>query len=705
MASLGDVPPPPGGGDDGDPPDKKKPPESDAAPVKKQTLADVVAPPYVRPEDWQAPAPIASYERGAGPEICGSPDLTRVLAIPRRAPLEIPSPDADALVAYVTAKYKLPPRAHCRCREIDPERDCIQNLLPLQAWGLHEMSLANGLVAAVPAGGGKSIIFLLAALALRDCKCAALLLPSTLVPQMVTDYEILSQHFRVPSLIVHQGRAQAPLRVASNTDPNVVLHLIAYTRLSSPDASDLLAQISPDAILADEADALSDTTSVRTRRFLRIYQRAPGTRFVCGTGSFTDKGLEDWATLAALALRLNSPMPLDPEVTADWGRAINAGDYPAPPGALMDLCRPGEEVRAGFQRRLRETLGFISSTTSEVRVITTGELVDIIIQKREAPPLPAIIEEALAKVRAGLRPDTLAPAGTPGGESVDDEELVDPMQKAQCAAEVACGMFYRFIFPRGEPRALIEDWFSKRKAYFREQRDMLMLDIPFMDSPHLLDQAARRAHGDIPPGLLDDGTLDPRQPAWPSAAWPAWRDIMDKVEPKSQAVRLHDYLVLDAAEWAEKSPGIVWYTMVEFGQWLSEISGMTLHTGGAGAGARILKEDGRRSIVVSVKSHGRGRNGLQHRFWRQLLSQMLSSSRMNAQLLARLHRLGQKENTVETDVYLHTPEIRKRFRQALSRARYVQETMGERQKLLVGWRDEGAEDEEDDGSGPAGLDE
>jgi len=689
------------------------------------TLANTVAAPYVCPEDWQAPSPEDAYTRGdpVGP----SADLTRILNIPRRPALTIPSPEAETLVEYVTTKYALPrdaavesiardtalarrfdeaakihlearqlkdPSAEpCKCRALYQQgrssvEACVTRLLPLQAWALHEMSLASGLVGALAVGAGKSFLDLLSPLAIQDCKCAVILVPSTLVEQLEDDYVLLSQHFRVPSLVVHRGKNQEPKRHLSGTDPNVVAHLIAYTRLSSTDASDLLTRIAPDTIIADECDTLADTTSVRTRRFLRVFALRPNTRFICWSGSITASKIRDYASLSALALRMTSPLPLNPETTVEWGGALDAGDMPAPPGELMKFCRPGEEVRAGYQRRLRETLGFVSSTSSEVMIEETGQRVELDVSVREAPPLPDIIKEALAKVRMFQRPDTLAP----DGQSIDDEELTDVLAQAKCAAEVASGMFYRWIFPRGEPRPLIEDWFKKRKAYFREVRETLMLDIEFMDSPHLLERAAMRFHGQIPRGTLENGMPDPREPVWPSQHWMAWYEIRDRVEPQSQAVRLHDYLVQDAAQWALASPGIVWYSMNEFGIWLAQVSGLPMHGGGPDAGRKILREDGSRSIIASIRSHGRGRNGLQQRFSGQLLTQMLASSRMFQQWLGRLHRRGQKKRVVRTEVYAHTPELRKQLRQALSQSRYVHETLGERQKLLDGYKNDAEDD-------------
>jgi hypothetical protein len=129
----------------------------------------------------------------------------------------------------------------------------------------------------------------------------------------------------------------------------------------------------------------------------------------------------------------------------------------------------------------------------------------------------------------------------------------------------------------------------------------------------------------------------------------------------------------------------VWYASSAFGAWVSELSGLPLHGGGVGAGKRIAEERGDRSIVASLLSHGTGRDGLQYLFHRQLIAQPPSSSTAWEQLLGRLHRTGQEAPIVYADAYRHTREVEASVDQAMARALYVEQTLGARQKLRVGW--------------------
>lgn len=114
---------------------------------------------------------------------------------------------------------------------------------------------------------------------------------------------------------------------------------------------------------------------------------------------------------------------------------------------------------------------------------------------------------------------------------------------------------------------------------------------------------------------------------------------------------------------------------------------MPVHDGGSKGGERLRAEKGNRSIICSIKSNGRGRDGMQHVFDRQLIVNSMASATGFEQLLGRMHRRGQRSGLVSTEIYLHTPELRKSLDQAIRRSRYVRDILGADQKLLDGWKD------------------
>lgn len=634
------------------------------------------------------PGDFTLFPRGI--PVSRSADLIRIAALPRRKPLDLNSVEAEAMVEYEMSKYAID-NPNCECAKYDPQiklgnRSCIKRFLPIQAWALYEMAVTGGLVGSIPVGAGKTLLNIMGALALGEKK-TLLLVPPGLVEQLIIDWFLIREHFKVPSIIVSSKGKGDWRRITPGTP---VLHVLPYSLMQGKNNSNWIESNSPGAIIADEVDALKDLGSARTKRLLRYFQGTDNmtpaqraersrTKFACWTGSITDQSILEYAHLSAFALKDKSPVPLDPETAQEWARCLDAVPNPSPPGALITLCNPGENVRSAYRRRLSETAGFIITGTSNVKITGGETFVRNNITERNINVIPDIVEEALECVRNFERPDMLA-------GSKYNEELVEAMEQARYAQQIATGMFYRWIFPRGEPDALKDRWFAARKAYRKEQRYKLFENTEQLDSPGLLEDAARRYYGEIP---LEDG-----KPTWRSEAWPAWRDVKDLVQPKTQAVRLHDFLVRDAAEWASKNLGIVWYNMVEFAQWLGELTGLPVHEGGPNAAKALRSEAGNRTIIASIKSHGRGRNGLQYLFNKQLVAQTPASARIYEQLLGRLHRQGQKEAVVETFLYLHTEEVRKSFENALRRAEYVKETMGQDQKVLGGWNEERDDTEE-----------
>jgi hypothetical protein len=621
-------------------------------------LGDTVAEPGFAPRAWQSGAPAQVF--GTKAPVSGSPDLERILALPRRPPPDVA--EFEALVEYAAARYGRR-NDRCECAAIIkarnmPPRPCITRPRPAQAWALYEMEKCGGLLGSIMVGAGKSLLDMLAALAVPNCRIAMLLVPPQLVEQLVFDYRLVREHFHVPNLLAH-GRHEWS---SGNYDPPL-LHVFPYSLLSRPESTTIMEHLAPDLVIADESQAIREVATARTSRVLRFFAGHGDTRFCAWTGSMTEKSLSDFSHHAALALRYGSPLPLEPEVVDDWKRAIDPSDWPAPPGALLALCEPGEHVAEGFRRRLVETAGV-------VRVGTSGIDVEHVIEERVPPAMPIAVSSALDALRESW-------------QRPDGEELIDALAVAKCARELACGLFYRWVFPRHESVKLIEAWLGARKAWHKELRQKLKDRTEHMDSEQLCQHAAERYWGDRPRNKDADGR---DLPVWHALHWPDWRAIKREVQPETEAVRLDPYLAQDAARWGLENRGIIWYEAVAFGVWIAEISGLPMHSGGPDAGPRIAKEDGSRSIVASIKSHGTGRDGLQRIFSSVLFTQPMVSATAWEQAIGRVVRDGQRAPIVRSFVFRHTPEMRQAVDKALARALYIEQTTGALQKLRLGFR-------------------
>jgi hypothetical protein len=636
------------------------------------------------------------------PPVPNTPDVGRVADLPRRRQVDLTytegpggervlaDPTAQALVDVMNERLRRPDwqREDCRCAEIAPERvsarrpkPCITSLKAAQAWALYEAPLVGGLIGLLAVGSGKSALGFLSPLVMPNCKLAVGLVPSNLVEQFVKEYLLWREHWRVPALVY--GKQQG--FYYRDGAPRSTLHLVPYSILSRPDSTALLKSLKPDFVFADEMDKLANKQSARGGRFTRLFAEAPDTRFLGWTGTAWDKSIMECQHLCAYALRGGSPLPLSAHVAQYWALAIDPGERPAQPGALRKFCAPGETLREGFHRRLVETPGVVATREGAVDVPHC-------IVERPVAEVPETILALLQMVRSGERPD--------------HEELVDPMEVARVACEVAMGFYYRWVFPREErgpdgklteaARDRIDLWFERRKAWRKELRDKLRRREEHLDSEKLCEEAAARYYAGHPDALaaLGDGRCPaleslaaaPRYegelPTWDAATYLAWKRVEDSVYHETEAVWVDDYLARDAAEWALSRRGICWYKHDAFGQRVAELSGLPLHAGGPGAEQRILAERGDRSIVASMQSHGRGRDGLQYLFSEQLVPAWPSSGRMTEQLLARIHRVGQSAPRVVSETYRHVEELRQAFDQACARGRFAHSTWGASQKVL-----------------------
>jgi hypothetical protein len=619
------------------------------------------------------------------PPVQDSEEIARVAALPRRPQVELGqfSANAKALVEIMNERLRRPDwqRTDCACAQIAPGRaangrkPCITSLLPAQAWALFEAPLVGGLIGLLATGSGKTSIGFLSPMVFPNCRLAVGIVPSNLVEQLVLEYRLWREHWRVPRLVYPSKSGSKSELKDVYPDPGFrpTLHVVPYSILQQPTSTELLKSLNPDLIYADEMDKLANLQSARTGRVSRHFKEHPQSRFAGWTGTPWDKSIMECTHLAAWALRRGSPLPVKESVAREWALALDPSDSKAEPGALEKLFRPGETLYEGFHRRLVETHGVVATREGAVAIPHC-------IFEREPPPMPMVVAEALAKIRGWERPD--------------EEQLVDAMEVMRVACEAALGFYYRWVFPH-EPRkpdgtlteaaiTKIKVWRARRKAWRKELRVKLLNRQAHLDSEKLCEDAAQRYHSGY------EGDL----PVWAAETYLAWKEVEDTVYHETQAVWLDDWVARDAAAWAIEHRGIVWYKHDAFGQKVAELSGLPLHAGGPDAEERIRAEKGDRSIIASMQSHGRGRDGLQYLFAEQLFSAFPSSGRAVEQNFARLHRPGQPAPQVCTWVYQHAVELREAFKQACARARFANSTWGTNQKLLEAncdWRDDGDE--------------
>jgi len=541
-------------------------------------------------------------------------------------------------------------------------------LRPIQSQALGEALVNNGLLGPIGVGHGKELITLLLPEAMNSRRAVIMTEPS-LVPQLMDrDIPRYRRHFVVPDATVYP-------------DVSSWVNVVKYSTLSSQGHADVLEKIQPDLIICNEAHALKDHGSARTKRFLRYLDDHPECRVVFLSGSMTTRSLNDYAHLAHRALRARSPLPAKWTDLQAWASALDVPNKRNPaegqlhPGALLTAfpcwhyARAGGyyncgklhhahsphgisqdemdviDARCGFRDRLTSTPGVIATSDS-------GATMGLTLSTFDPGPIPLVVTKAMSHVSANWE--------TPGGETVFE----DGAAVSACMSQLAMGFYYVWDWAAVGGRD--QAWLDARNAWARTCRAEIT-NRPGKDTAGLIENLARA------------GELSPEA----QAVWDAWVPHQDKPEPPTVPVWLDTFAVQAAFIWASARSlrdknGIIWYTHKAVGEKLAELSWLPHFGEGDDAGTTNPVDS---PVIICGPSQRTGKN-LQE--WdHNLIITPPSGGGVWEQLLGRTHRPGQQADNVTADIMLHTPHLQLAFQKAVDDARYIEQTTGSRQKLLL----------------------
>ena len=566
-----------------------------------------------------------------------------------------------------------------------------------QAWAIRDFE-RFGALAHVPVGQGKTLLSLvLAQIAFTQKSMERILLfvPAQVRAQLVfADIPWARRRVNITTPIIDLGDL-TPKHRARRAQRERGLFIMPYSTLSGRDGAELLDSIEPQLIIADEAHSLRARNTARTRRFLK-WINGREISFVPMSGTLTSKSLRDYHHLAHLALGEGIPIPIHAMAAKEWGDVLDSEAQPneyqlrmlAP---LRDWARGSvagdypptvEGSRRAFEARFNSAPGVIMDQ-SEIGTSLTYCNSEIL--PPDGYPGYKQVEDLITQVDVGWI--------TPNGDDIDHGML-----KWKWIEELSAGFYHKLSWPDGLDPAVLDRakiHHMKQQVYHRVLRDWLKHDgVTGMDTPFLVGQDMVR-HADKNVGSRLYTT-------WKSMKEAAWPEMPER---DSQAVRLCDFKVAAAANWAntispeeiEQYGAILWVHHQELGRWLMEILGQGPHRDrllwAPSAGERrgideILIDPAYnrgKVIVASIKAHGTGKN-LQ---WLQnmLVVQWPRDAKTAEQMVGRLHHTGQEADHLDIHMMRSTLHDHINFAACLNDALYVEQTMGMRQKLLFGTHD------------------
>ena len=568
-------------------------------------------------------------------------EFQRIRALPRRDPDWTPEKEAEA-IELLTDYFKIPGGK--------------MTLKSVQARALCEASDTDTLVGEIGAGMGK---FGLSALlfTLWNAKRGLLLVPAHLRQQTIDEWAKWSKHWRLLPLY--------DLDAGAVSGPHV--RVLSYQSLSTVRFASFLDEFQPDVVIGDEAHYLARMKSARSKRLfrsLKATRKAQGwaaVKFVPLSGTFRRKSIKECAHIYEAALGVKSPLPTHYPTLEQWSFAIDEGvreDARIQPGALNDFCTVAQRaegldgVRRGVRDRILSSHGIIATSDS-------GIATSLVLQARHIE-VPQEVVEALTRIRR----EQVLPTG----------ETFDPGVVAWAhAREMGCGFSYRYV------PVPPEDWKKARKGWGDFVRSAM--DRPpygmNLDSPLTVWNAVVAGRFGDPEAIEE---------------WTKWRDLRRSFTPNPIPYWVDDFIVKDAEDYALKNNAIVWvghasaFTKSESTGLVTEVDEDEIGNkfkripyfgaGKAGEGIRTYKGP----CVASIRAHGTGKN-LQH--WsRALVMSLPSSGAALEQLLARLHREGQRADEVLFEFYCHTREMYQALVTARKDARYMNALNGNPQRVL-----------------------
>ena len=573
-----------------------------------------------------------------------------------------------------------------------------------QAEALLTFAEHGGLFAPLPVGAGKTLIALrcIGIAVEQGLERIVLFVPSQVYSQLINrDIDWVRRRLPLGCTFYKMG-GLSPSKRAALSGGRRGCWIMPYSLLSRPDSYDNLVAIRPEMIIFDEAHALKNRRSARTKRVLTYY-RQYRPQVVALSGTMTAKSLNDYSHLLMMTLGQKAPVPLDANIVQEWAATLDSEqkqthDYhkkTTGPGPLRPLIAwsnrnfPDTQLtfdvpgfRRAFLNRLSTAPGVVSIAGDEVG---TSLIFENVRSDRMLRDGGAQLDMLLQK----LNTEWVTPQG---------DELEHAMLVWKWNSELTAGIFNSLVWP--EMLELVE----RRGMSEHEARHVLAASLEYHKALQEYHKTLRSWFTRHPhrPGLdtpmLVAGSMAMHESRYVGdELYDSWCDKNDldfsgRLKRNSIPVRVCDYKIQDAIKWCKKrTQGIIWYHNHEVGAWAYELfmqAGVpAIHCPSGKPANEFLTSDtvaedcAGKFIICSISAHGTGKN-LQF-MQDQFFIQLPITETQAEQSVGRTHRKGQEadEITITTCVSNEFDEMA--LAALLNDSVYVRETMDAPRKLLI----------------------
>jgi len=592
-------------------------------------------------------------------------------------------------------------------------------LMTKQAEAVLSYELHPGPFLPIGVGGGKTgISLMIPDKAFRKgVRKMLLIVPSGLIAQLWNN-DIPFWRSKVPMsypihLLAGRTRKDRTMIIKRNRPG---LYIMPDSYLSVADTSDMVYGISPEMIIVDEAHGLAKRDSARAKR-LQGYIEEKKPEFIPMSGTMTNRSIMDYFFLVRHSLKDDSFLPRSMSQVQEWGTLIDAEttrhDVDTShwnPGVLSPLIRWAQQRLvneklppgvAGFRRVYAERMATCPGVVSSGGVLEVDS--SLLVKNNRIEDAKMIRTPGYDRVlELGKQVDDLMI--TPNGD-----ELSHSMLKWKWMYQIfGSGFYTELIWPQKEDLASrlklsndqAADYLNKSflhlettREYDKHLRGWLNdRHIPGLDTPMLVGSSMyHHEDRDVGPGLYAKWQQK-QSTSFPELSLLVRPGYTDGFGRLKRAVRLCDFKVAQALEWAREIAakgmgGIIWVHHIEMGEWMREVlmkAGLpVLHCPAGGIhNERIINPTNSNKIIVaSMAAHGQGKN-LQH-FQHQWFLQWPRSAKLAEQVLGRLHRKGQRADTVIANTANSSAWDDLIFAATLNDALYIHQTTQTPNRLII----------------------